>query len=261
MIMWWQPEAQYSNYLGTVTELQRVVLPSPTQGCVDNRIRSAQRCEFTNDEERYGDPLGACDEAPQLLQKVVASSLYKSTFENSDIPTARQSPAYEAIKSFKISELQLGTILKRWIYRGVDTYGFDARFETCMWVRENLDYLEDFIPRSYPRVAQERNAWNSALFYVATTLGGVSTGMAVAVSVLTYRRRNGYVMKFSQWEFLLLLLLGIVMVSVGSILLAIPPNDASCVAIQWLVGLGYTLELVPLIVKVRLKFVHGCTQY
>ena len=58
-------------------------------------------------------------------------------------------------------------------------------------------------------------------------------------------------MRFSQWEFLILLLMGLLLVSEGSILLAIPPTNASCVAVQWLVGIGYTLELVPLIVKVR----------
>ena len=255
MLMWWQPEAQYSSYLGTDAEMQRVVLPSPTQECIDNRIRIAQRCDFDSEAERYGDPLGACDEAPQLLQKVIASSLYKSTYENTAIPVARQSPAYEAIKAFKVSELQLGTILQRWIFRNVDSYGFDPRLATCTWVRENLDYLEDFIPRTYPRVAEQRGMWKSPLFYIAVSVGGVATCLSAIVSLLTFRRRNGYVMKFSQWEFLMLLLLGLMMVSLGSILLAIPPTNGSCVAIQWLVGLGYTLELVPLIVKVRRRMV------
>ena len=46
MINWWTPEAMYSTYLGTEAEMQRVVLPSPTQECIDHRIETIDRCEF-----------------------------------------------------------------------------------------------------------------------------------------------------------------------------------------------------------------------
>ncbi|CAB9518445.1 Gamma-aminobutyric acid (GABA) B receptor [Seminavis robusta] len=249
MTMWWTPEAMYSTYLGTSAEMQKVILPSPTQECVDHRIRSSQRCEFETSQEQYGDKRGACDEAPQLLQKIVGSGLYQRTYE-SGIDPAKQSPAYEAVKAFQLSELQIGTILQQWINRNQDRYGFDPRHATCMWLRENLEYLEDFIPRQFPRVGHEQNILEAPLFYAAIALGTLATLMTIVVTVLTYRRRNGYVMRFSQVEFLFLLLLGLLFVSVGSILLAIPPSNGSCVAISWLVGLGYTLELVPLIVKV-----------
>ena len=249
MTIWWQPEAMYSTYLGTEAEMQRVVLPTPTQECVENRMDSTKRCEFDDPMEQYGDPAGACDEAPQLLQKVIASGLYDGTFRDK-ISEARRSPAYDAIKAFRVSELQFGRMLQHWINRGVDTYGFDPRLATCLWVADNLDNLEDFIPRSHPRVGQETDPLDSPLFYVAILVGSLATVMAVITSVLTYRRRTGYVMKFSQVEFLFILLVGILCVSVGSIVLAIQPTNTSCLASVWLLSLGTTLELIPLIVKV-----------
>jgi hypothetical protein len=245
MTMWWAPEAMYSAYLGTAAEMLKVILPSPTQECMDYRIQSSQRCEFDSPEEQYGDERGACDEAPQLMQKIVASTLYKSTYDMG-IAEAKQSPAYGAVKAFQINELQLGTMLQRWLQRDIDKYGFDPRFATCMWLRENLDYFEDFIPRNYPRVGQELNVLKSPLFYAAMAFGIGATVMTVVTTVLTYRRRNGYVMRFSQVEFLFLLLVGLLMVSLGSILLAIPPSNWSCITITWLLGLGYTLELVSI---------------
>jgi 7 transmembrane sweet-taste receptor of 3 GCPR len=243
MTMWWAPEAMYSTYLGTEAEMLKVILPSPTQECMDHRILTSQRCEFDSPEEQYGDERGACDEAPQLMQKIVASGLYKST-KDEGITEAKQSPAYDAVKAFQINELQLGTILQNWIRRDIDKYGFDPRFATCMWLRENLDYFEDFIPRNYPRVGQKENVLQSPLFYFAIAIGILAAVMTVTVTVITYRRRKGYVMRFSQVEFLFLLLLGLLMVSLGSILLVIPPKNWSCIMITWLVGLGYTLELV-----------------
>ena len=249
MIQWWQPEAMYSAYLGTEAEMQRVVLPTPTQECLDNRINADIRCEHDDPEHQYGTAAGACDENPQLLQKLVASSLYDATYANS-IPEAKISPAYEAVKAFKITELQLGSISMDWNNRRVDTYGFDPRLATCKWVRDNFETLEDFIPRTYPRVAEEENILDSAIFYVAVAFGAAAITLTIITAFLTFRRRNGYVMRFSQVEFLYLLLCGLLLVSVGSILLATPPTNGSCIAITWFVGLGYTLELVPLIVKV-----------
>ena len=252
MLMWWTPEATYSTYVGTEAEMQRVVLPTPTQECIDHRILSTQRCEFDDPMEQYGDPAGACDEAPQLLQKIVASGLYEATYGGSrgQMEAAKQSPAYDAIKAVKITEMQLGNILQNWINRGIDTYGFDPRLATCLWVRDNLDLMQDFIPKSHPRVGQEQNILESTLFYVAVCFGGLATILTILTSFFCYQRRNGYVMRFSQVEFLFLLLLGILLASIGSVLMAMEPTNATCMATTWLLNLGYTMEIVPLIVKV-----------
>ena len=55
---------------------------------------------------------------------------------------------------------------------------------------------------------------------------------------------------FAQVNFLYFLLLGLELVGLGSVLVALPPNDVTCAMQYWLILLGYTFELVPLIVKV-----------
>jgi hypothetical protein len=50
-------------------------------------------------------------------------------------------------------------------------------------------------------------------------------------------------------EFLWVLLCGLLLVSIGSLLIAVPPKNGTCVAIIWTINIGYSLELVPLIVK------------
>jgi hypothetical protein len=48
-----------------------------------------------------------------------------------------------------------------------------------------------------------------------------------------------------------LLLAGLLLVSIAAVISAVPHNsNAECVSIAWLVNVGYTLELVPLIIKV-----------
>ena len=57
-------------------------------------------------------------------------------------------------------------------------------------------------------------------------------------------------MKDAQIEFLWLLLVGLFPLTSGSIINYMPPTDFTCVVVICLVNLGYTIELVSLIVKV-----------
>ena len=55
------------------------------------------------------------------------------------------------MKNLKISDLEMDKILKRWITRGVDTYGYDTREAVCSWVVENIGDIMSIIPRTHPR--------------------------------------------------------------------------------------------------------------
>lgn len=250
MVRWWTPEALYSTFLGTDMEMNKLMLPPPTQVCVDHRVKISQRCnESASFQERVGDPRGACDEAPQMLHKVISSGLYGATY-SSKIPDALRSPAYDLVKGFSITELQLGQILKSWTGRGIDKYGFDPRMAVCEWVAENLEYLDDFIPRTYPRAERIENTYETVIFYPAIVLGSLATLMIAVSLFLTYYWRNTVVLKFAQVEFLFILLFGLGLVALASILLATEPSNGTCMCLAWFISLGYTLELVPLIVKV-----------
>ena len=62
-----------------------------------------QRCS-ENPQDRIGDPEGACDSELDHYQKLVVSNLNK----DSGVDDVSRSPAYEAIKSLKITEYQVG---------------------------------------------------------------------------------------------------------------------------------------------------------
>ena len=250
--MWWTPEALHSTYLGTDSQMEKIQLTWPTQECFENRINASQQCEYNTLAEQVGDPRGACDEAPQLLRKIIVKNLYAAIY-SSDIPEAKRSPAYDAIKAFRITELQYGDILNDWIQRDIDKYGFDPRYATCKWVLDNLDLVESFVPRSYPRIAQERRNLEDPLYMCALVLGCAALLLTIYSSVMTYHLRDKPVMVYAQVEFLALLLLGLFLVSCGAILLTIAPDTDSSFACQlaaWLEVLGYTIQLVPMLVKV-----------
>jgi hypothetical protein len=65
-----------------------------------------------------------------------------------------------------------------------------------------------------------------------------------------YCQQTRRVIRLAQIEFLWLLLAGALLISMGAIVAGTPPTKGSCVAEICLIALGYTLELVPLIVKV-----------
>jgi hypothetical protein len=118
-------------------------------------------------------------------------------------------------------------------------------------VVENFEEVQRFLPRTYPRVLEEnQNSHTSTLAYISLILGGVATALVVACAALTFKQKSRRVMIYAQVEFMLLLLAGVFLVSIASMLQAIRPTDFRCVTLIWLINLGYTLELVPLIVKI-----------
>ena len=114
------------------------------------------------------------------LQKIVASGLRKHT-EATSYPL--RSPGYQTIKNLKISDLEMNKILKRWISRGVDTYGYDTREAVCSWVVENIDDIMNIIPPTYPRTmidGRNNNGGNGAAsnFNVKKNGGGSGTKLS-----------------------------------------------------------------------------------
>ncbi|KAL7570988.1 hypothetical protein ACA910_002611 [Epithemia clementina (nom. ined.)] len=249
LMLWWKPESLYHEYLGTDSEFQSVALPPPTQDCVDHRIDFVERCG-DDPKLKIGDPRGACGEGPQSLLKVISTALFDISVR-SDLPEALQSPAYETIKNYRLSELQIGKIFEYWFQRNLDKYGLDPRDATCQWVVENLDFLRPMIPRSHPRIVVDSDdVYKEPVFYAAIVFACLAIFATFCAGIVVVVLRNAPAIRYAQIEFLFLLLIGLLLVSIGSLLTALTPSDQSCVAIIWLVNFGYTLELVPLIIKV-----------
>ena len=249
LFYWFQPDSLIQEFAGTDSEFQLVLLPFPTQECIDARVVETERCSANITEQR-GSPLGACDSNTHATQKGIIGNLHMTSGMGDS--NLLQSPAYEAIKAFKITDLQQTEILE-FINgrRNRDRFGFDAREAVCQWAADNVDLLWRFVPRSYPRNVQvENDAYAQPLLKVAVGFGVVSAILVLLASGFVFFYREENVMMFAQVDFIQLLLGGLFFVSLGAILGAVEPQDGICVAVSWFVVMGYTLEMVTLIVKI-----------
>ena len=163
-----------------------------------------------------------------------------------------RNPGYETITNIKISDLEMNKVLKRWIGRGIDTYGYDGREAVCSWVAENIDELFNDIPRTYPRIMDDSGPNNIVQVRVMQSIGGFAALAVLAVTSYTYKYREARVFIYAQANFCFLILAGLFLSSIAAICYVVEPSRFSCTATQWLLVLGFTLELIPLLVSANL---------
>lgn len=239
---------------------EQVILPTPTQECLENRVDVEKRCApDATDFELYGDEKGACDEPSVFLMKVAVGNFQSSIAENAN-PKSRMSPAYDVYKDFSITTLQLDQILTEWTNRGQDKFNFDLRFATCKWMAENLEeVIESVIPPSHPQIF-ERVSKTNPLAIIALVFSCIAIMITLGVSCAMGRKHHqGKIGRAAQIEFLALLLAGLLLVSVGSLLMALEPTNGTCVASVWMINVGYITQLVPTMIRVSaiLKIVRA----
>lgn len=237
-------EAMYQSFQGTDAEFVKVAMPSPTLECLLNRIGPGDRC-LENQTRRIGHPLGICDEGARSLTKLMTRSLHDSV-NDMHTPEAIKSPAYEALKKFQISNMELDQIFSN------QASGCPPREAVCDFLvatNAGSQLLQAAVPLSYPRMVQEKET-DFPLLYGSTLLAGAVFLMVLWTGVLVYRTRKQRVIAYAQVEFLFLLLAGSLTLSIGALIMGLAPTNAFCVAQIWLVNIGYAFELVPLIVKV-----------
>ena len=158
IMQWWIPEALYELFIGTEAEFQIVNLPPANYECFEHRVNTElTRCPAPNSgitfKDQVGSPLGACGDAPLPVMKVVSNGLYEETY-NRDIPTARESPAYEAIANFRIDGTQLSQIFDYWLQADFDKWNFDPRDAACRWyviTKSFLHAIHGFDPHTHSR--------------------------------------------------------------------------------------------------------------
>ena len=195
---------------------------------MDNRIEVSKRCDPNATEfELHGDKKGACGEPNNSLFKI-AMDIQLIIKENEN-KKAQMSPAYDVFRDFSISRFQVEEILSRWIFRGKDKFNFDLRYAACEWMADNLEHIVNtIIPPSHPQTLVASNI--AALGAVAFIFSAVAIVLAVGTSTgLLYQYREGTLMNGSQIPFLVFLLAGLLLVSIGSVLLALEPNKGTCV--------------------------------
>jgi hypothetical protein len=247
LFYWFTPDALMREYLGTDSEMQRVLLPPATETCVESRVTEEQRCS-ANQYDHIGQEEGSCDAEAHSYQKLIASNMYKQYYyEGSDATT--RSPAYDTIKNIQIKDLWLELMFREWYERDVDRWNYDPRSAVCEWVGENIDALQRFIPESYPRSIHVEQ-YDRPILFVAAVIAGICILVVTTISTLTYKYRRRKVILYAQPSFLFFVLSGLFLVCISAILFAATPSAGTCMAREWFLVLGYSFELVPLIVKV-----------
>lgn len=245
IMRWWQPEANQQSFEGTDAEFVPISLPAPTEICRKNRVSNDDRCS-EDIFARRGNMEGSCADELSVMRRVIVQALGDHTFLT---PPGERSPAYDGIKNMRVSDISMDAMMRRWISRKVDKYGFDPREAVCSWAAENVDILSSAIPRGYPRVVQE-NEWYAPVMYAGATLSAIMLLATLLVASLVYKHREKRSVKVAQLDFLAIILSGILALAVGAVVYILPPSPATCISKQWLLTLGYTLSITPLLVKV-----------
>jgi len=244
MMWWWYPDATVQKYEGTPGEFHPIVLPDPTEECRDSRIGSDERC---SDDVwvRRGNEEGKCDEEAHSMKRIIASSVGEETFKAN---AAERSPGYQTIQNIAIDNLNLETMLGAWVKNG-----YDAREAVCGWVAANLDKVMDFVPRGHPR-SLVVNSWygsEAGLLYAAMAIGAIAIVLVVLSSWTVYKYRTKRIIRNSQVDFLFLVLFGCLLVGVAGIIYTLEPGRGTCTAKEFLIMLGFTFVMVPLLVKIE----------
>ena len=234
------------EFHGTDAQFQQVLLPEATDICSRSRVDTEARCS-EDIMERRGSPEGACDQEAHALQKIFAKSLRERTLAVN--PTLR-SPGYTVLQNLKITDLEVNNMIRRWLALNTDRYGNDAREAVCGWMVENMDAMLDFIPQGYPRVLSKQSSYDTGYLYAAQAVASFTVLVVLVSTAFTFFYRKTKVFVFAQVYFCWLILFGFFLICIGSIVTTLNPSRASCTARVWLITLGYTIELVPLLVKI-----------
>lgn len=246
IMWWWKPEALVEEFFDTPGSFQQVLLPEATETCSRKRVDTEARCS-EDIWERRGDSRGACDQEFHALLRVVSLPFQQQAFAE---PLDTKSPGYHLVKNLKLTDLELNAMLRRWVDKQVDPFGNDAREAVCSWVVENYDALVQFLPTGYPKILDSVNSYDQGYMIAALVCGVVASLFVVAIASASYNYRNRRVIVYAQVHVILVTLGGFLLISIGAILLAVEPTPAICMAQIWFINMGYSIHLIPLLVKI-----------
>ncbi|CAJ1968191.1 unnamed protein product [Cylindrotheca closterium] len=241
---WFEPDAVVEVFRNTDFEFTRIYLPPASLQCKEERLSVADRCS-ADPMVRRGTEVGSCDNGAHVTKKVIARSLRDSTLEAALVD---QSPAYSFIQNFNMDQLEINEMLGHFVANGRN--GYAAREAVCSWVANNTDYLKSLMPPNHPKVFRSREDYAQTVTIAAYILGFITLAYIVVCSAVSFKKRKAAVFVYSQVRFIFVMLFGLFLVAIGAIMNGIEPDDTICMTRVWLVSLGYTFELVPLIIKV-----------
>lgn len=223
MMWWWQPEALVEEFSFTDWRFQQIILPTVTDVCSEARIGVEDRC-VDDITVRRGDPLGACDYEAHALQKIISSSLQRKTMAQ---PESSRSPGYPFLRSLKVTDIQIQSLLKRWMGINKDKYGNDARVAVCSWVVDHLDTLVDFIPPGHPRTLDPTGSFNEWFLYCAMVFAVLAFVGLLATIAFVHQYRFTKVFVYAQAILIQIILVGFLMVIAGAFLYAVVSHETN----------------------------------
>jgi len=245
MMWWWLASTEAQAFGNSSYSPQMVQLPQPSMECIANRPTVAQRCS-ADPMERRGSPLGACDHEYSQLQRAIASQL---NINNTEATGVDRSPATDYITALKISEFDIIDILQRIRAKGDgDGHMIHAREAVCDFMVHHIAHFEAIIPPFYPKRLAPVFEIGTGHF-VAQALALLVGICALVCIFLTYKYRETKTMIFAQPTFMYLILIGFCFVCLAAYLLAVLPEDNICLSIKWMEVLGFTIQLVPIMIK------------
>ena len=162
------PDSLIEKYYDSDYELIPIQLPPPTSACINSLVTAEERCS-DDYSVQVGSIEGACDVGAQKY--VTLSHVAQCNDEKDDLC----SPAYEAIKNYKLSELSIQQFFK---YRDEDP-NRDMRSAVCRWFNENLDNIKaNVVPNTYPRQPID------TIFYQPIVIGSIATASFAVLCVI-----------------------------------------------------------------------------
>jgi len=250
-----EPELYSVAFMHSEYAFYKIQFPTPSRECSSHRVRPQDKCSEDR-MVRVGSEKGACGDAAEPLRRIVTESIQEQHF---DTPDADQSPAYAFLKDLRITTLDMQDILddvwSRFVANNSTVanhhYGLHVRVAICDWVVANADSIWDnYMPPGYPRTIQYRSNYNAWYMRLAQAFGCIVAATAVVAFLLCSKYSNTKVILFARPDFMKLISVGFCMTAFGGgTLHAMAPTSASCTGFVWVLVLGFTIEMIPVIVK------------
>lgn len=246
ILLWYKPEPAFFEFRGTDYEFVPITLPSVTEECKANQPDADDRCSSDPEVRRGSSSLGSCGNDIEPLQRLAVRALRDYAESQPDV---HRSSAHGFLERIEINNLELSEIIKDWRRRNVDPTGNDARAAVCSWVASNIFALKELIPEGYPRTLTQRGNYDAWYAIAARILAGAVALVAIYGFLAVSKHRKTKTMIFAQPLFLNIILIGFFLTAIGALFTTTEPSVEHCVASTWLLVIGYTLELVPVLVK------------
>jgi len=99
-------------------------------------------------------------------------------------------------------------------------------------------------------VFAENTSYDRSPLHVAVAMGALAVLYGLIIAAVVFRCRTLKVFVYAHVPFVFMVIVGMVLVAVGSIFVALEPQDTICILQKWFVTVGYTIGVVPLLVKI-----------